>query len=115
MTAQEIIAAIIEDGATDPQSILDVLCDGEALEGLGLGDGDQEAVEDAYAKVKAREGRLPYRHGDLVVECNITQASSLVRYSVDGGKTYKATPYQVADGQHDAAKLAEMVDQWLEG
>lgn len=54
MNAQEIISAIIEDGATDSQSILDALCDGAALAALGITDEDQDAVEQAFSEVKQR-------------------------------------------------------------
>ena len=45
MNAQEIIAAIIKEGATDSQSILDALCDGAALAAIGITDDDQKVLE----------------------------------------------------------------------
>ena len=64
---------------------------------------------------KEMEARQTYKGLDgVVIECDLSQASSLVRYSTDGGRTFRATPYQVADGRHDAARIAELVDGWLD-
>lgn len=50
----------------------------------------------------------------VVIECDLDQAASPVRYSTDDGRTFRATPYQVADGRHDAARIAKLVDGWLD-
>lgn len=55
MNAQEIIAAIIEEGATDSQSILDALCDGAALAAIGITDDDKDAVEEACSTVQRQQ------------------------------------------------------------
>ena len=51
MNAQQILDAIREFN-TDKQAMLDALCDGAALEAIGVTDDDQEAVEEAYQIVK---------------------------------------------------------------
>lgn len=67
------------------------------------------------SKVGKEMARQTYPGLDgVVIECDLSQASSLVRYSTDGGRTFRATPYQVADGRHDAARIAELVDGWLD-
>ena len=67
------------------------------------------------SKVEKEMARQTYKGLDgVVIECDLSQASSLVRYSTDGGQTFRATPYQVADGRHDAARIAELVDGWLD-
>lgn len=67
------------------------------------------------SKVEKEMARQTYHGLDgVVIECDLSQASSLVRYSTDGGQTFRATPYQVADGRHDAARIAELVDGWLD-
>jgi len=48
MKALDIIEAIRAQGITDTRAILDALEDGEALAAIGVTDGDQEAVEEAY-------------------------------------------------------------------
>lgn len=53
MTAQEIIDILKNAGAEDTKSMLDALCDGATLAELGITDKDQEAVEEAYAQIKA--------------------------------------------------------------
>lgn len=55
MNAQEIIAAIIEEGAKDSQSILDTLCDGAALAAIGITDDDKNAVEEAYSAIQRQQ------------------------------------------------------------
>ena len=52
MNAQQIIEVIKASGTIDKKGILDALCDGLALAGLGLGDSDQDAVEEAFDIVK---------------------------------------------------------------
>lgn len=77
--------------------------------GMRLTDWIMQRVE------KEMEARQTYKGLDgVVIECDLNQASSLVRYSTDGGQTFRATPYQVADGRHDAARIAELVDGWLD-
>ena len=51
MTATEILQAIREV-TTDKQAMLDALCDGAALDAIGVTDADQEAVEEAYDIIK---------------------------------------------------------------
>lgn len=48
-TAQDIITLAIEHGAKTSGDIRDFLCDGAALGAAGVGDADQEAVEEAHA------------------------------------------------------------------
>ena len=55
MNAQQVISMLIEAGATEKQSMLDVLCDGAALAALGLDDEDQDAVEEAYGIILLQE------------------------------------------------------------
>ena len=67
------------------------------------------------SKVEKEMARQTYKGLDgVVIECDLSQASSLVRYSTDGGQTFRATPYQVADGRHDADRIAGLVDGWLD-
>lgn len=67
------------------------------------------------SKVEKEMARQTYKGLDgVVIECDLSQASSLVRYSTDGGRTFRPTPYQVADGRHDADRIAELVDGWLD-
>ncbi len=67
------------------------------------------------SKVEKEMARQAYPGLDgVVIECDLSQASSLVRYSTDDGRTFRATPYQVADGRHDADRIAELVDNWLD-
>ena len=64
---------------------------------------------------KEMAARQTYKGLDgVVIECDLDQAASPVRYSTDGGRTFRATPYQVADGRHDADRIAELVDGWLD-
>lgn len=46
MNALEIIETLVEDGATDRQSMLDALCDGEYLAQSGI--TDEDAVGEAF-------------------------------------------------------------------
>ena len=55
VNAQQIISAVIESGATDSKSILDVLCDGAALAAMGITDDDQDAVEEACITVRKQQ------------------------------------------------------------
>ena len=67
------------------------------------------------SKVEKEMARQTYPGLDsVVIECDLDQAASPVRYSTDGGRTFRATPYQVADGRHDADRIAELVDNWLD-
>lgn len=67
------------------------------------------------SKVEKEMARQTYPGIDsVVIECDLDQAASPVRYSTDGGRTFRATPYQVADGRHDAARIAKLVDGWLD-
>ena len=67
------------------------------------------------SKVEKEMARQTYTGIDgVVIECDLDQAASHVRYSTDGGRTFRATPYQVADGRHDADRIAELVDNWLD-
>jgi hypothetical protein len=67
------------------------------------------------SKVEKEMARQTYPGLDgVVIECDLDQAASPVRYSTDGGLTFRATPYQVADGRHDADRIAELVDGWLD-
>ncbi len=67
------------------------------------------------SKVEKEMARQTYPGLDgVVIECDLDQAASPVRYSTDDGRTFRATPYQVADGRHDADRIAELVDGWLD-
>ena len=68
------------------------------------------------SKVEKEMARQTYPSSldDVVIECDLDQAASPVRYSTDGGRTFRATPYQVADGRHDADRIAELVNDWLD-
>jgi len=50
MNAQQVIA-IIKEETDDLQSIIYALEDGEYLVSIGVTDADQEAVEEAHAKL----------------------------------------------------------------
>lgn len=66
--AMELITACRDAGAHDAGSLQAVLCDGQALAGLGIGDADTELVEyahalagDAGARVVVYAGPVPMR------------------------------------------------------
>lgn len=102
MNAQQIISAIIEDGATDSQSILDVLCDGAALESLGLTDDDQEAVEEAYSTVQKQQR----------VEVSITISASTTDAEIECAIDYCDMSKEAKERRDDAAAvIAEQGDQ----
>jgi hypothetical protein len=50
----------------------------------------------------------------VIISADLDQASAPIMYSVDGGETWRPTPYQTADCRHDAKMLAELVDDLLE-
>lgn len=52
MDAQDIITLVTDAGAEDATAMLAALEDGAALAALGIGDGDQEAVEEAHDTVR---------------------------------------------------------------
>lgn len=109
-----IIDTIIDAGAKSPQQILDALRDGQALAALEITDSDQQALEDAYAMVNARQGRLHYRGKDgAVLSADLSNAKADIRISMDGGKTFVGTPYTTADAGHDESRMIELVNRWL--
>lgn len=52
ITAQDVILKLKEFGANDKESMLNALCDGEALAKMGFADCNQDVVEEAYAIIK---------------------------------------------------------------
>ena len=55
-------------------------------------------------------------YDDYVVfnfRCDLAQAACPVE--IDFGSEWDATPFQVADGQHDAKQVAELLMKWQEG
>lgn len=53
-----------------------------------------------------------YAWGTLEIKANWTDAASLIRYAIDGGK-WRSTPLQVADARHDASSAFTAVNRWL--
>lgn len=50
----------------------------------------------------------------VLIQTDLAQKSALIRYSTDGGETWRPTPFQAADAGCDADYLAELVDGWLD-
>jgi len=50
----------------------------------------------------------------LLIQTDLAQKSAIIRYSLDDGETWRATPFQAADAGCDADYLIELVDGWLE-
>ena len=55
MNNTESAIQIMKEEGHSTQAIIDALCDGEALESMGLNDTDQEDIEVAYESMKAAE------------------------------------------------------------
>lgn len=52
MTKTESAIKDLRAQGLDDKAILDVLCDGAALESIGLGDEDQEDIENAFSAIR---------------------------------------------------------------
>jgi hypothetical protein len=50
----------------------------------------------------------------VLIRADLDRAEALVEFSCDGGQTWGGTPFQTADCQHRADRLAALVDGWLE-
>lgn len=102
MNAQQIISAIIEEGATDSQSILDALCDGAALASIGVTDDDQEAVEEAFLQVQKQQR----------AEVSITISASTTDAEIECAIDYCDMSKEAKERRDDAAAvMAEQGDQ----
>lgn len=61
-----------------------------------------QETEDGYEKYDVFQFR-----------CDLTQAACPVE--IEGHPGWSATPFQVADGRHDARQVAELLMEWQEG
>ena len=50
----------------------------------------------------------------ILISADLSQASAPIRWSPDNGETWRATPFQTADTQHNRESLVELIDDWLE-
>lgn len=58
--------------------------------------------------------RKTYTDGEITICADLDQASSLVTYEIDGDPNAGSTPFQTADGAHNAENLLQLVSQWLD-
>ena len=80
--------------------------------------GEMEALRREHMKTKRNPeaiARKKYGWGTLYLKVDLSQASSPIRYSVDGGDSYRSTPFQTADARHSKAKAFSIVNRWLRG
>jgi hypothetical protein len=57
MNKTELAVSELRGKGLDDRAIMDALCDGKALESMGLGDEDQEDIECIYSNLKAAPSR----------------------------------------------------------
>jgi hypothetical protein len=59
--------------------------------------------------------RKKYGWGTLYLKFDPVQASSTIRYSIDGPDDWQSTPFQTADARHSKPKALALVNRWLRG
>ena len=58
--------------------------------------------------------RQTYTNGEITISADLDQAAAVVTYEIDGDANAGSTPFQTADGAHNADKLLQLVNAWLD-